>query len=168
MWKIAALVLIGTGLSACGSSAATSATTTGPRPASIPIGWKTYAYGRAKISVPADWTLVSSKGCAAGSAPGVLALGTPRSLANCPTGADSIVVSSLPPGDAKALTLCPAITVNGLIVHVLPCAGSGDKGIVQYLVPALGIEAVGTGTSGEDVTGTGTDNVVERALRTLR
>ena len=66
------------------------------------------------------------------------------------------------------MSLCPAITVNGLSVHVLPCTGSSDKGIVQYLVPSLGIEAVGAGTSGEDVTGTGTDNIVDQALHTLR
>jgi hypothetical protein len=166
MWKLAvALIILGT--AACGSTATTTATTTTPT-ASIPIGWSTYAYGRAKISVPSSWTLVSSKGCTERSAPGVLALGAPRSLANCPVGGNSIVVSSLPSGDAKAVSLCPAITVNGLNVHVLPCTGSRDHSIVQYLIPALGIEAVGTGASGEDVAGTETDNVVVQALHTLR
>jgi hypothetical protein len=168
MWKFAAVALIALGASACSSTATTVATTTTPPTASIPSGWKTYAYGTAKISVPPSWILVSSRGCAESSAPGVLALGAPRSLANCPVGGNSIVVSSLPSGDAKAMSLCPAITVNGLRVHVLPCTSSNARGIVQYLVPALGIEAVGAGAAGEDVTGPGTDGIVGQALRTLR
>jgi hypothetical protein len=168
MWKLAALTVITIATAACGSTATTGATTTTPPTASIPIGWKTYAYGKAKISVPPSWTLVSSTGCAERSAPGVLALGPPKSLTNCPPGSNSIVVSSLPAGDAKAMSLCPAITVNGLSVHVLPCGGTRDRGIVQYLVPALGVEAVGTGTNGEDVAGTGTATVVGQALHTLR
>ena len=107
-------------------------------------------------------------GCTERSAPGVLALGQPKSLTNCPMGSNSIVVSSLPQGDAEAESLCPAITVNDLSVRVLPCGGTRDKGIVQYLVPALGIEAVGTGTKGEDVAGTGTGTIVGQALHTLR
>jgi hypothetical protein len=166
MWKFAAVALIALCASACGS-VTTTTTTTAPA-ASVPIGWKTYTYGKAKISVPASWTVVSSKGCTEGSAPGVLALGAPRSLADCPVGANSIVVSYLPPGDAQAMSLCPAIKVNGLSVHVLPCTHSTKRGIVQYLVPALGIEAVGTGTSGEDVARTGSDNIVGQALHTLR
>jgi hypothetical protein len=168
MWKLAAVALLAVSASACGSATTSATSTTEPPTASIPIGWKTYAYGRAKISVPPGWILVSSQGCADSSAPGVLALGAPRSLANCPVGGNSIVVSSLPSGDAKAMSLCPAITVNGLRVHVLPCTGHRDKGIVQYLVPALGIEAVGAGATGEDVTGTGTDSIVSQALHTLR
>ena len=84
----------------------------------------------------------------------------PSSLANCPMGANSIVVSSLSQGDQQAISLCPTIRVNGLTVHVLPCSTSNAPGIVQYLIPALGIEAVGTGTNGEPVSGTGTDSVV--------
>jgi hypothetical protein len=168
MWKFAAVALIALGASACGSTTTTVATTTTPPTASIPSGWKTYAYGKAKISVPPSWILVSSQGCAESSAPGVLALGAPRSLANCPVGGNSIVVSSLPSGDAKAMSLCPAITVNGLRVHVLPCTGSNPRGIVQYLVPALGIEAVGAGAAGEDVTGPGADSIVGQVLHTLR
>jgi hypothetical protein len=167
MWKLAVLALIALGTAACGSAATSVATTTTP-PASIPIGWNTYAYGKAKISVPSSWTLDSAQGCANSEAPGVLALGAPKSLANCPVGANSIVVSSLPSGDGRAISLCPAITVNGLSVRVLPCTDSRDRGIVQYLIPALGIEAVGTGVRGEDVAGTAADNVVGQALHTLR
>jgi hypothetical protein len=135
---------------------------------SIPSGWKTYVFDKAEVSVPRNWTLVSTTGCITRAAPGVLALGAPRSLANCPSGVNSIVVSSLPSGDAQALSLCPPITVNGYSVHVLPCKNDSHKGIVQYLVPALGIEAVGTGASGEDVAGTGTNSIVGRVLHTLR
>jgi hypothetical protein len=135
---------------------------------SVPTGWKTFTYGKAKISVPPSWTVVTHDGCANSSAPGVLALGAPSSLANCPMGANSIVVSSLSQGDQQAISLCPTIRVNGLTVHVLPCSTSNAPGIVQYLIPALGIEAVGTGTNGEPVSGTGTDSVVGQVLHTLR
>lgn len=167
MWRFAFLAFIAVVASACGSTVATTTTSTAPS-VSIPIGWKTYSYGKAKISVPPSWTIASQGGCANGSAAGVLALGAPKSLRNCPEGANSIVVSGLSSGDAQGLSLCPAVRMNELTVHILPCGASSDRGIVQYLVPSLGIEAVGTGSSSENVTGTGTNTVVGRALHTLR
>jgi hypothetical protein len=95
-------------------------------------------------------------------------LGAPKLLANCPVGVSSIIVASMSPAAAQAVAECPAIKINGLDAHVLPCASSNARGIIQYVVPALGIEAVGTGTSGENVSGAGTNTVVGRILHTLR
>jgi hypothetical protein len=112
--------------------------------------------------------VATAKGCATHSAQGILVLGAPTLLVNCPVGVNSIVVAALSPGDAQAEADCPAVRVNGLDAYVLPCESSDARGIVQYLVPALGIEAVGTGIRGENVSGPGTKTVVGQVLHTLR
>jgi hypothetical protein len=81
---------------------------------------------------------------------------------------NSVVLASLSPGDAQALKSCPVTKVNGFDVHVLPCGASHATGIVEYLVPALGVEVVGAGTIGENVSGPGTSTVVGRVLHTIR
>ena len=168
--KAVTIILLLATTAACGTSTTTSpplpSSTTVPT-AVTPSGWKTYTYAGATISVPATWTVLSDRGCVVHSASGVLALGTPRSLANCPVGVDTVVVSPLPRGDTQALTVCPAVRVNGLAVHILPCTQDRSRSIVEYLVPALGVQAVGTGAPGQDVAGAGTGSVVGRVLRTL-
>ncbi len=120
------------------------------------------------ISVPPTWTVVTAHGCPNHAAQGILALGAPTRLTNCPVGVANVVVAALTPGDARARAGCPAIRVNGRDAYVLPCRTAGAKDIVQYLVPALGVQAVGSGTAGQNVSGPGETTIVGRVLHTLR
>jgi hypothetical protein len=95
-------------------------------------------------------------------------LGAPDHLANCPVGVDSVVVGSISAGQIKAAATCPAIVLHGQRATVLPCHAGDGTNIVQYLVPGLGIVAVGNGSPGENVSGTGTNTVVGQVLHTLR
>ena len=170
---IVAIVSIVLCAAACGSSAITAATSTsGTRPVAAPVtvpaGWHSYTYGRATISAPADWVVATSKGCPSATAQGILALGAPKLLVNCPAGVDSVVVGPFPSGDTGATAGCPPIALHGLVAYVLPCHSGAGTNIVEYLVPALGVEAVGSGTTGENVSGTGTNTVVGQVLHTLR
>jgi hypothetical protein len=164
--RIGALIPVGLVASACGSPTAPTAT-----PAvhvTVPAGWKTYSYAGSTISVPADWAVATSEGCTVGSGQGLLVLGAPKVLRNCPVGVDSVVIASLSPGDRAATAACPSTTINGLTTYVLPCRADDGTNIVQYLVPSLAIEAVGSGTAGENVSGSGTNTVVGQVLHTLR
>ena len=139
-------------------------------PVSIPQGWKTYTYRLLRISVPSDWAVEHvNNTCPVRSAPGTLNLsGSKISLCYTGTGnANSVTLLSLP-ADNEYMSLCPTISVNGLAAKVGPCGGSNAAGIVVYWIPALGVQAVGTGTDNENVTGPGTGTVVGRILHTLR
>ena len=164
-----ASLVICSGVVGSGYSTAASATMRETRPDSIPHGWRTYRYGRVRISVPSDWTAVHCPVLFL-SAPGTLDLGKPTVPTQCPAGfedGNTVTLSSLPPGDYYA-ALCPTIRVNGLLVHVGPCGSSNPGGMVFYVIPSLGVQAVGTGTNTENVTGPGTETVVGRVLHTLR
>jgi hypothetical protein len=164
--KVAAVALAS---SACGSSAVTTARTAQPRDeVTVPGGWKTYNYGKAKVSVPESWQVATHEGCTDGSAPGLLVLGVPDVLVRCPVIVNTVYLLPLSSGTRDLLAVCPPVKVNGLQVYVGPCGSRNASGLVSYSVPALGIEAVGTGTSGEDVTGTATTTVVGQVLHTLR
>ena len=169
MWKLAAVAVVALGAAACGPGASTGTTTVpATTPVPVPSGWHSYRFARATISVPPGWVVDTDHGCGDPSATGVLALGDPTSLADCPVDADSVEVSALTPAEERAVSLCPTITVNGLAATILPCRTGKPTDIVEYLVPALGVEAVGSGTPGADVGGTGTQTVVGQVLHTLR
>lgn len=159
-------------------AAACSASTTsseGPPPRStvaIPDGWKTYTYGKAQISVPSDWAVMSHYLCA-GLSPsgGALFLGPPKGGPDCtapPGEGDSVAVTTIPTGTADQ-SQC-TIKINGLRVYFGPCGSSNAAGIVFYDIPSLGIRAEGMAgrAENENVTGPGTGTVVGRVLHTLR
>jgi hypothetical protein len=166
---VASLVIASSLLGTCFSAIA-SATMRTSHPASVPRGWKTYTYGKAIISVPSDWAVERNHACPVRSAPGTLNLGTPKRPSECPApeylDANTVRLSPLLPSDL--LESCPTISVNGLRVHVGPCGSSDPGGLVYYVIPSLGVQAVGTGTNNENVTGPGTGTVVGRVLHTLR
>jgi len=153
-----------------------STTSSGGTPPSstvaVPSGWKTYAYGKAKISVPSNWAAVSDYTCPDTVSPGVLYLGPSKNPGDsCPAypRIDTVTVTPLQPLPAGASypSLC-SLKMNGLVVFVEPCTSSNPGGIVIYSIPSLGVRAEGTGTSSENVTGSGTGTVVGRVLHTLR
>lgn len=116
-----------------------SSTTTAPSSSvAVPHGWKTYAYGKAKVSVPSDWVVVTHYICPGLVAPGALYLGPPQVLgASCVPGPRIDSVSILPlPGDANVPTT-PActMTMNGLRVYVGPCTSSNPAGVIIYEIP---------------------------------
>lgn len=148
-------------------STAASATLKEARPGSVPQGWKTYRYGEVRISVPSDWTAEHCPGFMLGLP--YFRLGIPKQ-SQCQAGledANTVTLSPLPPGDHDYWQ-CPAIRVNGLLVHIGPCGSSNPFGRVFYVIPSLGVQAMGTGTNTENVTGPGTGTVVGQVLHTLR
>jgi len=164
---VGAVVGLAVALVACGSTVAGSTTTT-TGAVVIPVGWRTYTYGRVAVSVPADWAVTTGDRCAVGAASGLLVLGPPGRLSDCPTGVASVVVAPIPAGAATETAACPSIVLHGQRATVVPCHPGAGTSIVQYLLPSLGIEAVGNGTPGEDVSGPGTGTVVGQVLHTLR
>jgi hypothetical protein len=150
------------------TSAAQSAPSTSHN--SVPAGWRTYIFGKVKISIPKDWAEKRGLGCPVPDAAGTLNIG------------NSISTSCPPPGDTTSVQLwrlpsktiqpfiqsCLPMTLNGLRVYVGPCGSSNSAGLVYYFIPSLGIEALGRGTGNVNVTGPGTGTVVGRILHTLR
>ena len=137
----------------------------------MPRGWKTYTYGEAEISVPGDWVVHQTYPCLDRAAPGTLELGRPVVLSNCQAilrDATTVTLSPIPTGAINRSSVCPPREMNGQQVYVGPCTTSNPAGIVEYLMPALGVEAVGTGRNNENVTGPGATTVVGRVLHTLR
>lgn len=142
---------------------------TGIHPSSSVLqGWKTYTYGKARISVPRDWAVKHNSNCPDRAAPGTLILGSPNRPSQCNGPSVYTVSLSSLPADADPFLNCPTITINGLPAKIGPCATSDASGVVIYWIPALGVVAYGTGTQYGDVTGTGTGTVVGRILHTLR
>jgi hypothetical protein len=140
----------------------------------IPKGWKTYTYGEAAISVPRSWVVRHGYySCASStfSASGTLFL-LPKSISDVcvrsPFNTRSVAISPLPTGSAYEQPSCPPVNVNGLTTYVGPCTSSNPAGTTVWSVPALGIQAAGTGKASENVTGSKNGSVVGRVLRTLR
>ncbi len=139
-------------------------------PVSVPRGWKTYTYGKARISVPGTWAVEHEDDCPVRSAPGTLSLGIPAAPSVCAALLGAADTVRLVPLSAPNpfVSLCPTIRVHGLSVKVGPCGSSNAAGVVIYWVPALGVQAEGTGSADENVTGPATGTVVGRVLHTLR
>lgn len=157
---------VGAGCSTTSSGRASPSSTV-----AVPRGWKTYTYGKAQISVPSAWAVITNYACPGSGSTGTLYLGPPKGppYASCPADvgqANSVTLTPLPAG-AIDQAQC-AIKVNGLGVYVGPCTTSDPAGLVWYDIPSLGIRAQGMGGSGEDVTGPGTGTEVGRVLHTLR
>jgi hypothetical protein len=167
---LASLVIAATVGAGC--STASSGGTPPSSTVAIPHGWKTYTYGKAKISVPSNWAVVTDYTCPDTVASGVLYLGPGNHPgASCSPSAriDSVTVTPLQPLPAGATypSSC-SVKMNGLRVYVGPCTSSNPGGIVIYWIPALGVQAYGMGTNTENVTGPGTGTAVGRVLHTLR
>ena len=156
--------------SVCAGCSTTSSVGSPPNSSvAIPGGWKTYTYGKAKISVPSDWVVVTNYLCPDTVAPGALYLGPSKNLGEvCPQtpSVDTVTVTPLPAGAANQ-SQC-TIKMNGLRVYLGPCSSSNPIGVVFYDIPSLGISAEGMGTSSQNVTGSGTGTAVGQVLHTLR
>jgi hypothetical protein len=164
---ICAMVLI------CSTAGATVASTR-THTASTPRGWKTYTYGKTAISVPKTWVVRhAGYGCDDNSVPvsGTLFLLSQSSGDVCVrsnSNINSVTISPLLPGGIYRQTACPPIKLNRLTIYIGPCSSSNAAGITVWSVPALGVQALGTGTASENVTGNGNGTVVGRVLHTLR
>src|ERR1022692_825103 len=114
----------------CTACSSTSTGSGGSLPSStlaVPTGWKTYAYGKAAISVPSDW-VVTGNGCGVGTAPGTLLLGLPKVLPSCPmdqNGQNEVTLDS----PSSPVTSSEASTVvNGLQAYPIPVGDPGGPG----------------------------------------
>src|ERR1700722_6412133 len=157
----------------CGSCRATTASSRNTSPRStfaVPHGWKSYAYGKVRISIPSDWAVVTNYICAGSASVGTLYLGPPKEpYASCPNEVrqgDSVTITPLPAGTADQ-PQC-SFKMNGLRVNFGPCTSSNAAGIIFYEIPTLGIRAEGVGSNNQNVTGPGTETVVGRVLHTIR
>ena len=127
--------------------------------------------GNAKISVPSDWVVHGARHCVNRSASGTLQLGSPKFLSKCQVvdrDANTVTLTPIPTGGIARPSVCPPMKMNGLQVIVGPCGSSDSAGLVSYVIPVLGVEATGTGTFTENVTGPGEGTIVGRVLHTLR
>jgi len=154
------LVVASSVLGACSTSTTVSKSS---HPISTPQGWRTYTYGKARISVPSEWAVERNAVCPINSAPGTLSLGNPKRYSGCPdahSDDNRVILSSVEHfSSAHFSSQCPAIRVNGLRAYVGPCESSDADGHVSYWIPSLGLTAIGVGA---DMT------VVSRVLHTLR
>jgi hypothetical protein len=167
------LFLVGVVLSSCTSTpSASTGRTTQSTTVWIPAGWKSYTYGRARISVPRTWVVMNDYACPEGSPQGVLFLGPPNgAAASCPPNNgfwNSVTIESMPPVSDLTATVCPPFRMNHLVVYVGPCGTSNPAGITLWTIPTLGIQAEGIGTPNENVTEINRGAVVDRILHTLR
>jgi hypothetical protein len=156
------------------SDSVTFASDTKSLSVSIQRGWKTYTFGKAAISVPRTWA-VRHRGysCVKRIAPvaGTLFLLSQSSSDLCVrsnVNSNSVTISPLPAGNTYRQPLCPPVKVNRLTTYIGPCSSSNAAGITVWSVPALGVQALGTGTASENVTGRGNGTIVGRILHTLR
>jgi hypothetical protein len=168
---LALMVVAAAMFASCTSSTPSSAKASLRSTLAVPHGWKTYGYGKAQISVPADWVVLTNYLCASSTPVGTLYLGPPKGppYASCPSDVgqgDSVTITPLPPGTADQ-PQC-SLKMNGLRVHYGPCTSSNAAGVVFYDIPTLGIRAEGMGSNNQDVTGPGAGTVVGRILHTIR
>jgi hypothetical protein len=136
----------------CGAcSTTTTARRASPFPTvSVPQGWRTYAYGKAVIAVPSDWT-VSSDGCGDSTSPGTLLLGMPKVRPSCPMDQNGqneveLISPSSPVGPSKDSTV-----VNGLRVYPIPTGSPDGQTGIGWSIPELGVDAFGAGVIGSTV-----------------
>ena len=170
-----AVCVASVGLAACGTADRTSTTATNPAAAvSTPRGWKTYVYEQAAISVPANWRVVTDHACPGPKGPGTLVLGLPsQSAVGCADSAqfaiaDTVTLATFPEAISDpGLGSCAPTPVNGLEVYIGPCSSSDAKGLIWWVVPALGVQAQGTQRGGRS-TGKLSTTVVGRVLHSLR
>jgi hypothetical protein len=166
------LMVVAAALFASCSSTSPSSGKASPRSTvAVPHGWKTYRYGKARISVPADWAVLTNYLCASSTSVGTLYLGPPKGppYASCPSDVgqgDSVTITPLSPGTADQ-SQC-SFKMNGLRVHYGPRTSSNAAGVVFYDIPTLGIRAEGIGSGNQNVTGPGTGTVVGQVLHTIR
>jgi hypothetical protein len=165
------LVVAAAMCASCTSTTSISGTTSRSSTVAVPPGWKTYTYGKVRISVPKDWAVVTNYACPGSPSVGTLYLGAPKGppYASCPSDAgqgDSVTITPLPAGVADQRQC--SFKMNGLRVHYGPCTSSNAAGVIFYDIPTLGIRAEGTGGNKENVTGPGTGTVVGRVLHTIR
>jgi hypothetical protein len=157
---LASLIVAATVCTACASATTTEGRSTS-HTVPVPSRWNTYAYAKAKISVPRNWAVIRDSNCPDASALGTLELGIPKVLSNCTEispAINTVTLSSLTAGTNYKALSCSPVNVNELLVYVGPCSTSNAPGIIEWFIPTLGVEA----------TGTGSRTVVDRILHTLR
>jgi hypothetical protein len=118
-----------------------------PRAVSIPKGWNSYTYGEVKISVPKSWAVKHNTNCPNTSAPGVLLLGFPKVLENCPEYQYSTSVVAVYDSVGTITQTGNPIKVNGLTVDV----SFGSPKQLEWTVPSLGLQVTASGSEGERI-----------------
>jgi hypothetical protein len=134
----------------------------------IPRNWRTYAYGKAAISVPRNWSIDT---CPAPSAAGTLDLG-PLKMACKDVDSSTATTVTLTATTASLRQIERSggyciVKVNGLTIGISPCTSSNPSGIIVWTVPSLGI-AASAFQKGSGSVGFLTVSLVNRVLRTLR
>jgi hypothetical protein len=144
---VALVALLGGGVARANQPDRSPSPSAGPTQlaVSVPIGWKTYTFGHAAISVPADWVVRHETDCPDGHAPGTLLLGIPRVLQSCPeipASVNEVAMSSLVHGSGE--NLGAPERMNGVLVY--PITGS-----LTWDVPSLGIVIVAAGSDAQRI-----------------
>ena len=164
--SVALIILVAGALCSCSSTTSTSPN----RHDRVSVGWQTYTYGKARISVPSNWAVEHNDTCPVESAPGTLSLGSPKRYSGCPHSDDQtnqVILSSVPAGEPPP-SQCPTIKMNGLRVTVGPCGSSDADGAIYYYIPSLGVKAVGLTPGSGTVESRVLQRLLSRVLSTLR
>ena len=133
MWALSAAMMGALAGGCAGRAAARSSTVDQD---ATPPGWVAVDYGRAQVSVPADWVV----GACPTSAQGTVILGTV--LVNCPAyGSNRPAVRVTPLGGPPATG--QSIRVHGIQAYLVPYRGPGHVATDQ--VPSLGVSVEANG-----------------------
>ena len=141
---LASLLLVA---SVCAGCSTTSSVGTPPiSTVAVPSGWKTYTYGKAKISVPGDWVVKYDTDCPNAAPTGALLLGSSTAPGSClPFQIPNGVVRVDRLGAKASAWSVPAgqkpVSVNGIPVYV----GYGSPSTIQWTVPSLDVQVTGAG-----------------------
>lgn len=148
---LVSLVVVVVTSASCISNSANSGTTSTSGTTAVPLGWKTYTYGKAAIAVPSGWAVKYDTNCPNAPAPGTLLLGLPKMLSFCAAFQYPASVVRVSQITTTSSTTVPAgekpVTVNGIAVEL----GFGSPATLQWTVPSLGVQITGTGPDSRKV-----------------
>jgi hypothetical protein len=136
-----------------GSAPIRTITTSARATVRVPEGWKTDTYGKVAISVPGTWQVKRDTNWPNTAAPGALLLGYPKTPEFCPEYRSTVSDVALinPPGAASwSVAREKPEMING--VEVYP--GFGSPAALEWMVPSLGIEIIGTGPLADTIVST--------------
>jgi hypothetical protein len=107
---------------------------TSVRAVPVPRGWKTYTYGKAAVSVPADWAVTHNSACPNTTAAGILLLGSSTvSCVDYHYSSTSVAITTMQASAGYVLT--NPTMVNGTPVYVQ----FGSPSRIVWVIPSLDV-----------------------------
>ncbi len=146
-WLIMLAAVGSLALAACSGSAVSGQVPTSAPVHRVraPVGWSSYSYGDAEVSVPGTWVVRRSSNCPDAQAPGTLLLGVPKVIYHCPEvpgSASYVVITSSDRSSSSSQLRAPGpLTINGVSVDV----GFSSPLALEWDAPSLDVQIEATG-----------------------